>query len=211
MLETATRSASSPRESVVAQLNALNGFGSHAAWLKANNKPIVFVYDRVSSEIDADPVAATGWDDWLWIAAQLADKTPLIMFPIQSQWSVEAAQRFGGAFAFAANSGGGSYFNGSHGDDWGWAWKARQAGALLAIPILPSIGRLREASDEPNYRNQWHAARSVMPDMIIVNSWNEYHESTIIEPTTAFGTQYLELTKQEGDRFCAGEIGALIQ
>jgi hypothetical protein len=44
-----------------------------------------------------------------------------------------------------------------------------------------------------------------------VNSWNEYHESTIIEPTTAFGTQYLELTKQEGDLFCAGEIGTLLR
>lgn len=43
------------------------------------------------------------------------------------------------------------------------------------------------------------------------DSWNEYHESTIIEPTTAFGTQYLELTKHEGDLFCAGELGSLIQ
>jgi hypothetical protein len=44
-----------------------------------------------------------------------------------------------------------------------------------------------------------------------VRSWNEYHESTIIEPTPAFGTQYLELTKREGDLYCAGEIGALRQ
>jgi hypothetical protein len=211
MLETATRSANSPRESVLAQLTTLNTFGSHTAWLKADAKPIVFVYDRVTSDIDAAPVGATGWDDWQWIAAQLGQQTPVIMFPVQSQWSTQGAELFGGVFAFAANSGGGSYFTGSHGDDWTWAWKARQAGALLAIPILPSIGRLREANDEPNYKNQWHAARSVMPDMIIVNSWNEYHESTIIEPTTAFGTQYLELTKHEGDLFCAGEIGSLIQ
>jgi hypothetical protein len=50
-----------------------------------------------------------------------------------------------------------------------------------------------------------------MPDMIVVNSWNEYHESTIIEPTTAFGARYLELTKQVGDLYCAGEVGSLIQ
>jgi hypothetical protein len=211
MLETATRSANSPRESVLGQLTALNAFRSHPAWLKADNKPIVFVYDRVSSDIDAAPVGATGWDDWLWISEQMGENTPVIMFPIQSQWSTRGAELFGGAYAFAANSGGGSYFNGSHGDDWAWAWEARQAGALLAIPILPSIGRLREAADVPNYRNQWHAARSVMPDMIIVNSWNEYHESTIIEPTTAFGNEYLELTKQEGDLYCAGELGTLIQ
>jgi hypothetical protein len=212
MLETATRSASSPRQSTLDQLTLLvDRYGSHRAWLKANGKPIVFVYDRVSTEIDDAPVGATGWEDWQWIQSQLGAKTPVLMFPVQSQWSEAGARLFGGLFAFAANSGGGSYFNGSHGDDWAWAWEARQAGALLAIPILPSIGRLRQANDEPNYANQWHAARSVMPDMIIVNSWNEYHESTIIEPTTAFGTQYLELTKREGDLYCAGEIGALRQ
>jgi hypothetical protein len=212
MLETATRSASSPRQSTLDQLNLLvDRYGAHRAWLKANGKPIVFVYDRVSTEIDDAPVGTTGWDDWQWIQSQMGAKTPVLMFPVQSQWSEAGARLFGGLFAFAANSGGGSYFNGSHGDDWAWAWEARQAGALLAIPILPSIGRLRQASDEPNYSNQWHAARSVMPDMIIVNSWNEYHESTIIEPTTGFGTQYLELTKREGDLYCAGEIGALRQ
>jgi hypothetical protein len=211
MLETATRGTATPRESVRDQLRLLvDSFGSHPAWLKANGKPIVFVYDRVSSDIDAAPVGATGWDDWQWIATDLGAKTPVIMFPVQSQWVTQGATQFGGAFAFAANSGGGSYYTGSHGDDWAWAWSARQAGALLAIPILPSIGRLREAADEPNYKNQWHAGRSVMPDMIIVNSWNEYHESTIIEPTTAFGTQYLDVTKGEAALFCAGEIGSLI-
>lgn len=211
MLETATRTGGSPRESVRNQLELLvDSYGSHAAWLKANGKPIVFVYDRVTSDIDAAPVGATGWNDWQWIAADLGVKTPIIMFPLQSQWASDGARTFGGAFAFAANSGGGSYYTGSHGDDWAWAWSARQAGALLAVPILPSIGRLREAADVPNYRNQWHAGRSVMPDMIIVNSWNEYHESTIIEPTTAFGTQYLDLTKEEAALFCAGEVGSLV-
>jgi hypothetical protein len=132
------------------------------------------------------------------------------MFPLGGQWAERGAALFGGAFAFAANSGGGSYYTGSHGDDFAWAWTARQKGALLAIPILPSIGRLRAAQDEPNYRNQWHAARSVMPDMIIVNSWNEYHESTIIEPTTDFGSRFLTLTTEEAAKYCAGEIGTLL-
>jgi hypothetical protein len=211
MLETSTRSKGTPRQSVVDQLTTLTAqFGGHPSWLKANDKPIVFVYDRITGEIDDGKVGATGWDDWQWIRSQMGDKMPLVMFPLGSQWGAEGAAAFGGAFAFAANSGGGSYFTGAHGDDWAWAWTARQAGALVAIPILPSIGRLREAADEPNYRNQWHAARAVIPDMIIVNSWNEYHESTIIEPTTAFGTQWLDLTKEEGSLFCTGELGSLI-
>jgi hypothetical protein len=209
MLETSTRGTGTPRQSVLDQLTALNSYASHAAWLKADGKPVVFVYDRVTSEIDAAPVGATGWDDWAWLAAQLGAKTPIVMFPLLSQWATKGATLFGGAFAFAANSGGGNLYTGSHGDDWAWAWTAAESGALLAIPILPSIGRLRTDADEPNYRNQWHAARSVLPNMIIVNSWNEYHESTVIEPTTAFGTHYLDLTREEGSLYCKGELGAL--
>ncbi|HEY5961103.1 MAG TPA: hypothetical protein VIV60_31315 [Polyangiaceae bacterium] len=212
MLETSTRRTGSPRESVVAQLTELrDNYASHPAWLKAGGKPIVFIYSRVSEEIEADKVGATAWDDWTWVAEQLAPNVPLVMFPLGGQWSARGAALFGGAFAFAANSGGGSYYTGSHGDDWSWMWTARQAGALVAIPILPSIGRLRTSADAPNYQNQWHAARSVMPDMIIVNSWNEYHESTIIEPTTLFGTEYLELTRTESELSCRGELGTLRQ
>jgi hypothetical protein len=212
MLETSTRSKASRRESVLAQLALLRDtYGAHPRWLKAAGKPIVFVYSRIAEEIDQAPVGPSGWDDWLWIAAGLEPNVPVVMFPLGGQWASNGAALFGGAFAFAANSGGGSYYTGSHGDDFAWSWTARQKGALLAIPILPSIGRLRTADDEPNYRNQWHAARSVMPDMIIVNSWNEYHESTIIEPTSAFGTRYLDLTAEEAAKYCAGDVGTLLQ
>jgi hypothetical protein len=211
MLETSVRGKGTPRQSVVDQLALIRDtVGSHPAWMKANGQPVVFIYSRVSGEIDAAPVGATGWDDWTWIAGQLAPSVPVVMFPLGGPWSAQGAALFGGAFAFAANSGGGSYYTGSHGDDWAWMWTARQAGALLAIPILPSIGRLRTDADAPNYENQWHAARSVMPDMIIVNSWNEYHESTIIEPTAAFGTAYLDRTAIESAKACRGELGTLL-
>lgn len=139
MLETAARRSSSRRQSALDQLTLLvNDYGTHPAWLKANGKPIVFVYDRVATEIDDAPVGATGWEDWQWIQSQMGVKFPVLMFPVMSQWSKAAAPLFGGLFAFA-------------------------------------------------------------------------DESTIIEPTTAFGTQYLDLTKSEGDLYCAGELGTLRQ
>lgn len=45
--------------------------------------------------------------------------------------------------------------------------------------------------------------------MIHVNSWNEYHESTIIEPTQQLGMQYFENTAEEAAKFCNGELGEL--
>ena len=45
------------------------------------------------------------------------------------------------------------------------------------------------------YRGQWQRALSLHPELILVYSWNEYFERTAIEPTDAWGTQYLQMTR----------------
>jgi hypothetical protein len=44
------------------------------------------------------------------------------------------------------------------------------------------------------YRGQWQRALSLHPELILVYSWNEYFERTAIEPTDAWGGQYLQMT-----------------
>src|SRR5258706_12971435 len=44
------------------------------------------------------------------------------------------------------------------------------------------------------YREQWERALALHPEFVFVYSWNEYFEQTAIEPTEAWGNQYLQMT-----------------
>ena len=44
------------------------------------------------------------------------------------------------------------------------------------------------------YHEQWQRALMLRPEFIIVYSWNEHFERTAIEPTIAWGDQYVNWT-----------------
>jgi hypothetical protein len=44
-------------------------------------------------------------------------------------------------------------------------------------------------------RSEWQAAEASAPDAIGIISWNEYSESTQIEPSADLGTRYLDTVK----------------
>ncbi|MCU0608381.1 MAG: hypothetical protein MUF22_01265 [Chitinispirillaceae bacterium] len=208
MIETATRRAGvTPRQCFLAQIQEiLRDYAKNPAWLSAEGKPIIFFYDRVVEEFQAFSGTAW-WNDFAWVKSQIADSV-ILMFPATKPVTVEQIRVMGGGFSFSANSSASNsnYWIGAYQDDWNWIWKIEQASGISALPILPGFNRLRIASDAPNYLNQWRAAQSSMPDMIIVNSWNEYHESSVIEPTTAFGSRYLELSARAAGLFCSGKL-----
>jgi hypothetical protein len=49
--------------------------------------------------------------------------------------------------------------------------------------------------DGATLRSSWEAATATVPDAIGVISWNEFSENTHIEPSTAFGTRYLDVLR----------------
>jgi hypothetical protein len=53
------------------------------------------------------------------------------------------------------------------------------------------------------YRRQWASATEVGADQALVISFNEWFETTNIEPNGAWGPQYLELTRELADAFRA--------
>jgi hypothetical protein len=71
------------------------------------------------------------------------------------------------------------------------------------VPIAPGysdthLGR-PEAMEHPRnngrmYHEQWQRALALRPEFIIVYSWNEHFERTAIEPTVAWGDQYVKWT-----------------
>jgi hypothetical protein len=71
------------------------------------------------------------------------------------------------------------------------------------VPVVPGyidthLGRDRSMeyprADGRMYREQWQRALELRPELILVYSWNEYFEETAIEPTEAWGDQYLKWT-----------------
>jgi hypothetical protein len=51
------------------------------------------------------------------------------------------------------------------------------------------------------YRQTWQAAITSSPDLVIITSFNEWVEGTMIEPSVSYGNLYLDITAQESARY----------
>jgi hypothetical protein len=87
--------------------------------------------------------------------------------------------------------------------DWPFWAPTPQPAANGLVPVIPgytdvALGRaepmLHERNNGQMYREQWQRALELHPEVILVYSWNEYFERTAIEPTDAWGDQYLRMT-----------------
>lgn len=54
------------------------------------------------------------------------------------------------------------------------------------------------------YAQTWQAAIGSNPDWVVITSFNEWPEGTYIEPSQAYGDQYLQLTAEWASRFKSG-------
>lgn len=92
------------------------------------------------------------------------------------------------------------------------AWAAVHGGPrrLWAASVLPGYDDRHIPRRKPDhfpredgelYRRQWEAATTSHSDQVLVVSFNEWMETTNIEPNAAWGDQYLELTSVLAARF----------
>jgi hypothetical protein len=56
------------------------------------------------------------------------------------------------------------------------------------------------------YRRTWEAAIASTPEMVIVTSYNEWREGTMIEPSVTYGTTYLDLTGELAAAYKGTEV-----
>jgi hypothetical protein len=63
---------------------------------------------------------------------------------------------------------------------------------------------VRERRGGNFYRESWRAAFTTYPDWIIITSWNEWVEGTMIEPSVTYGNLYLDITREFAAQFKAG-------
>lgn len=96
-----------------------------------------------------------------------------------------------------------------------WAGRVRRAGTnkLWVATVMPGYDdtrtgrpdRFTRARDNGDfYRLAWQAAIGSSPDFVIVNSFNEWVEGSMIEPSVSYGNLYLDLTRQYSTQFKSG-------
>ena len=90
-----------------------------------------------------------------------------------------------------------------HARDWPFWSPSPQPLVNGVVPVIPgytdaALGRpqsmVHPRRDGQTYREQWQRAIALHPELILIYSWNEYFERTAIEPTDAWGNQYLQMT-----------------
>jgi hypothetical protein len=74
--------------------------------------------------------------------------------------------------------------------------------------VRPSSGFARSRDGGDYYRQCWQAAIASKPDWIIINSFNEWPEGTYIEPSRAYSSLYLDLTREWAGRFKGADFAA---
>jgi len=162
-------------------------YGSSPAWLRADGRPVIFVYTRVINELsEADMVAAfegTG------------------VFAVGDGASFGKAAPFDGVCFYNPSGDPGSYIGALP----GVIRDQHRAGRIVAAAVMPGYddtgyrtpGSILARGNGAAYRRFWREAPAA--DWVTITSFNEWHEGSEIEPSVEDGTTYLDLTRSLGD------------
>ena len=189
-------------------VKVLDKYGKHAAHLKVNGKPVVFIYGRTLQEL--------GLTDWLKAIHIINKKYKGGITTIGDQFSYGAARVFDGVHTYnTAGSLRGQ--NPAEARKWAaetyqsWVQMADQAGKISTITVIPGYddtkirkpGLVVERYKTRLYRAQWEEAIKADPHWILITSFNEWHEGSEIEPSAEYKHECLELTGRYAKQFKA--------
>jgi len=79
---------------------------------------------------------------------------------------------------------------------------------LLAFTVMPGADKrwyqndlYLDRADGKTYEDFWQTATSKDTDIVLITSWNEWHEGAEIEPSLEYGYKYLNLTRQSTSNY----------
>lgn len=173
----------------------LNVHANHPAYLRVDGRPVVFFWRPGLYGVDTwaairgqvDPTHSAFW------VSEGVDTSLLAVFDghhlYSNTWNppsdLLATNR-----KFAARA-----------DAAGAVWVATVMPGYNDVKIRPGSGFAQDREGGAYYARSWQAAIDSGADWVIINSFNEWPEGSYIEPSVAFGRQYLDLTATWSSQF----------
>jgi hypothetical protein len=166
----------------------------HPAYLRSGGRPVIFFWRQQRFDINTWAAIRAAVDpdhNSVWIEEGV-DVTPLRVFDGHHLYSVTWNPPTD--LSYTANK---------------FARRVRDVAARLGVPkvyvatVMPGYddrktgrGNAFAVSREGGayYERSWRAAIASAPDWVVITSFNEWPEGTYIEPSQAYGNQYLDLT-----------------
>lgn len=181
----------------------LSHYADQPAYWKIDGRPVIYVYRRTFTQLRR-------WNEWREVIRHV--KRQRDAFFLADTSSIEAMQLFDGYHITT------SVLQVLMGDDVAqFHQQMKQTcdalGKLYAAPVIPGFdnarvhekGRLVTSRKAGKlYDEQWEAALACQPEQIMINSFNEWHEGSEIEPSLELGDDYLKATKQWIARYKEG-------
>ena len=187
-----------PEQIIEWLVHGLSSFGSHPAYMKADNYPLVMVFAANAADVEVwrsifEEVLSLGYEARYFASA--ADTSYLDVFvglhgytPLPASDNKELSVET-------------KYY---------WSLRESAPGEadqkLFMATVIPGINNCPYGEDPPlvverekgrYFRETFASAVQGVPDWMMVTSWNEYGENTHIEPSERYGSKYLNITKQE--------------
>jgi len=201
--------ARQPSAEAAEVLYLLHHYGSNPAWLRLEDKPVLFVYGRAIDEI--------GLNGWRAVRSEVEQVYPGGVSFIADQISDRAARVFDGLheYNYADKLAGKSLdeIRAEVRKDFSWSLAKEKNLPLRCLTVLPGYDdhkqkeRLHRITVErrsgETYQILWQEAIRAKPDWVLIASWNEWHEGSEIEPSREYGERFLQITAEFSKRFLA--------
>lgn len=186
--------------------NLLATHTNHPGYLRVDGKPVIFFWRDKGGSISRGLNFSV--DEWADIRKQVDPNHTSLW--IHEGIDYEYLRVFDGLHLYSI-----AWSPNVFGEDAKWPRRVRSFGAdkIWIATVMPGNddrktrrpdSYVRDRENGEFYRLTWRAAFSTSPDWIIITSWNEWVEGTMIEPSVTYGNLYLDITREFAAQFKKG-------